>query len=135
MREMIRKKYLEMRIMEAGSELKELEKPENIGYNPYPSRPNVVQPQPDVLDNQSEFTVATKVTDFREEEKAALKEERKANEGLGTSNDIDEDVSNGFSVDSKPFVFNPTYSPAQQLRLPTDESLMGGKKIRNPRTK
>ena len=43
-RDMMRKKYLEKHIAEAGKELKELEKPENIGYNPYPSRPNVVQP-------------------------------------------------------------------------------------------
>ena len=132
-RDMIRKKYLEMHIKEASNELNELEKPDKIGYNPYPSRPNVVQPQPDVADNLSEFTDATKVTDNKEEQKAALKEECKANEGSGTTNDIFEDVSTGFSVNSKPF--KPTYSQAQQLRLPTDESLMSGKKKRNPVTK
>ena len=102
--------------MAAGNELKELEKPENIGHNPYPSRPNVVQPQPAVVDNQypeMRFTVATNVTDNKEEQKAAMKEERKATEGLGTRNDIFDDVSTGFSVNSKPFVFKPTYSQAQ----------------------
>ena len=91
---MIRKKYLESRIAEAGHELQELEV--KIGYNPYPSRPNVVQPQEQpAMDIQSvaarsEFTDATKVTYNREEEKAALKDLRKANEGTGTINDIDE---------------------------------------------
>ena len=40
---MIRKKYLEMRIAEANHELQELVA--KIGYNPYSSRSNVVQPQ------------------------------------------------------------------------------------------
>jgi hypothetical protein len=123
---MIRKKYLESRIAEAGHELQELEV--KIGYNPYPSRPNVVQPQEQpAMDIQSvaarsEFTDATKVTDNREEEKAALKDERKANEGTGTNNDIDESFSTGFSTNSKPFIFNPTYNIAQDA-LSINQSL------------
>ena len=73
------------------------------------------QAQPAVEDNLSvaartEFTVSTNVTDNREEEKAALKEERKANEG--PANDIFEDVSTGFNVNSKPFVFKPANGQA-----------------------
>ena len=50
-RDVIRKNYLEMRIAEAGLELKNLEK--QIGYNPYPSRPNVFLPQQPAMDTQS----------------------------------------------------------------------------------
>ena len=73
------------------------------------------QPAMDILSvaARSEFTDATKVTDNREEEKAALKNERKANEGTGTSNEIDESFSTGFSTNSKPFIFNPKYNIAQ----------------------
>ena len=129
---MIRKKYLEMRIKEAGDELKELEA--KIGYNPYPSRPNVVLPQQPAMDTmsvaaRSEFTDATKVTDNTEDEKAASKEERKANEGQVTSNDIDDCPSTGFSTNSKPFIYNPNYG--QEI----DDGLMGGKKKRGPATK
>ena len=63
---MIRKQYLEKRIAEAGLVLKNLER--EIGYNPFPSRPNVVLPQQPAMDTQSvaagsEFTQATAVTD------------------------------------------------------------------------
>ena len=76
-----------------------------IGYNPYPSRPNVVQSQQPAMDNlsvaaKSEFTDATKITDNREEEKAASKEERKANEGQRHSSDIDDSFFTGFSTTS-----------------------------------
>ena len=114
-RDVIRKQYLEKNIAEAGLELKNLER--QIGYNPFPSRPNVVLPQQPAMDTQSvaagsEFTQATAVTDDKEEEKAASKEERKANEGPGTSNNIDDSFSTGFSNNSKPFVFNPNYNQA-----------------------
>ena len=124
-RDVIRKKYLKMRIAEAGHELKELEK--MIGYNPCPNRSNVVLPQQPAMDTlsmaaRSEFTDATKFTDNREEEKAALKDERKANEGTGTSNEIDESFSTGFSTNSKPFIFNPKYNIAQDA-LSINQSL------------
>ena len=131
---MIRKHYLEKRIAEAGLELKNLER--EIGYNPFPSRPNVVLPQQPAMDTQSvaagsEFTQATAVTDDKEEEKAASKEERKANEGPGTSNNIDNSFSTGFSTNSKPFVFNPNYNQAQQPLLP---GTIDGKSKRSPLT-
>ena len=124
---MIRRQYLEKRIAEAGLELKNLEK--QIGYNPCPSRPNVVLPQQPAMDTQSvaagsEFTQATAVTDNKEEE-------RKANEGPGTSNNIDDSFSTGFSTNSKPFVFNPNYNQAQQPLLP---GTIDGKSKRSPLT-
>ena len=67
-RDVVRKKYLEMRIEEAGNELKNLEA--KISCNPFPSRPNVlVQPPVEIIDDnysiagKTEFSDATKVTD------------------------------------------------------------------------
>ena len=65
----------------------------------------MVQSQQPAMDNlsvaaKSEFTDATEITDNREEEKAASKEERKANEGQRHSSDIDDSFFTGFSTTS-----------------------------------
>ena len=123
-RDLIRKKYLEMHIKEAGNGLKKLEA--EIGYNPFRGRPNDFQlQQVSTLAKQHlSSLVASESTDTtnREEEK----EERKANEGPFT-------CTPGFNVNSKPFISKPMNGQAQQSLLPIDEGFIDCKKKRNPK--